>query len=170
MAMPAAHPLTINLGLGKTGTTTLHEFFRCNGWRSAHYRGCNARSFTGTKLRGRLCADAVTTFLQSTWQDMLKHAPPSNEELFRNATSSRSHQFDVYAQIDDGITCNLPNVFHLRALMSQASELPLNDSDLSLIASDHHGSFLTASCCLCWSLLTFDCALCCTSCRVRASC
>ena len=112
-------PLTINLGLGKSGTTSLHRFFMCNGWRSSHYNGCNARSFTGKPLRGHLCADAVMTFLHSTWQDMLRHVPRTNEELFRNATAWPTRRFDAYSQIDDGITCNLPQVFHLRPLMSQ---------------------------------------------------
>jgi hypothetical protein len=142
MTTARRYPLTINLGLGKSGTTSLHRFFMCNGWQSSHYNGCNARDFTGKALHGHLCADAVTSFLQNTWQDMLRHVPPTNEELFRNATSWSTRRFDAYSQIDDGITCNLPQVSHLRPLMSQLPHacfvLTVRPVDKWLVSNANH--------------------------------
>ena len=54
--------LTINLGLAKTGTSSLQSFFQCNNMSAVHYRGCKS----GLKMG--FCADAVTQFLLRHWQ------------------------------------------------------------------------------------------------------
>eukprot|EP00966_Prymnesium_polylepis_P328152 7383959-Prymnesium_polylepis.1 len=52
---PPGHPLVINLGVAKSGTTSLHEYFLCNGWRSVHDVGC------GRPLER--CASKLTSFM-----------------------------------------------------------------------------------------------------------
>ena len=46
-------PLVINLGIAKTGTSSLQAFFECNGWRAVHNTGCG----------GKRCYSAVRSFL-----------------------------------------------------------------------------------------------------------
>ena len=45
--------LVINLGIAKTGTSSLKTYFECSGWRAVHNLGCN----------GKRCFSAVRSFL-----------------------------------------------------------------------------------------------------------
>jgi len=47
-------PLVINLGIAKTGTSSLNTYFECSGWRAVHNLGCN----------GKRCFSAVRSFLE----------------------------------------------------------------------------------------------------------
>ena len=43
-------PLVINLGVAKSGTMSLHNFFECNGWRASHNLDCGSRKRCSTRL------------------------------------------------------------------------------------------------------------------------
>ena len=107
----AARPLTLAIGLSKTGTTSLSEYFKCNGWRVSHGEGCGRfghhRAF---------CADSVLNFLQDVWQypyTRLSRSPRATVERFKATTGN----FEVYANYDLPAVCLLPQVFYLKHLV-----------------------------------------------------
>ena len=119
---PVHHPLTINLGVTKTGTTSLHEYFVCNGWRSAHWRGC------GTARR--FCASAVLSWLLAPF-DATEALPTSVQRrlIGRRANASANEAslraevggVDVVAELNLQTGCIFPQVSHLFALTARLS-------------------------------------------------
>lgn len=91
-----ARPLVVNLGLAKSGTTSLHAYFVCSGWRSVHWA-----------VDKRWCGDGVRSFITQN------HAGAA---AFRRALHP-SLAFDVYAEINVMWRCVVPQVTGLSALL-----------------------------------------------------
>ena len=94
------HPLVIVLGMPKSGTGTIHEFFRCNHWPSAHWR-----------CRNSYCGDCVTRWVV----EMSKGETKDGIEVLLETCGS----YDVFAQIDEepAHACLFPQVFYLQTLL-----------------------------------------------------
>ncbi|KAL7476128.1 hypothetical protein ACHAW6_002007 [Cyclotella cf. meneghiniana] len=84
-----SHPF-INLGFPKIGSSSLHSFFGCAGYRSAHYR-CSPT------LR---CAECIQ-------QSIAARLPPLHNCILA----------EVYSQIDDGSHGNFPQIEYLEELV-----------------------------------------------------
>ena len=75
-------PLVINLGLAKSGTTSLHEFFRCSGWCSRHDWGTLTHAMLATlafaQSRSTVNADAILRARLGTPADVLAEVDEMN--------------------------------------------------------------------------------------------
>jgi len=89
-------PLVINLGLAKSGTTSLHEFFRCSGWCSRHDWG----TLTHAML-------ATLAFAQS-------QSTVNADAILRARLGTPA---DVLAEVNDAFRCVFPQVDHLDHLL-----------------------------------------------------
>ena len=121
-ALPDARrrPLVLELGLFKTGTTAIADFFRCNGWATSH-NVCKARGNETTA-----CVRCMGQFLEAAaWAGIGRG--PTNGGVFATAgdvdlgpTFRRlCGPYDVFAELGHltATTCFLPQVEHLRTLV-----------------------------------------------------
>ena len=121
-ALPDARrrPLVLELGLFKTGTTAIADYFRCNGWARSH-NVCKARGNETTA-----CVRCMGRFLEAAaWAGIGRG--PTNGGVFATAgdvdlgpTFRRlCGPYDVFAELGHltATTCFLPQVEHLRTLV-----------------------------------------------------
>lgn len=117
---PTPYPLVVNLGLAKTGTTSLREFFRCSNWsRIVHDWGCGPN-------RDKQCADLIIDFLQSNaWRgaqrnrsrlDAYGHSATSADTLERRFRSIMG-PFDAFTEVNQARQCVFPQVTYMRLLL-----------------------------------------------------
>eukprot|EP00581_Thalassiosira_minuscula_P020191 CAMPEP_0183720338 /NCGR_PEP_ID=MMETSP0737-20130205/12976_1 /TAXON_ID=385413 /ORGANISM="Thalassiosira miniscula, Strain CCMP1093" /LENGTH=306 /DNA_ID=CAMNT_0025950185 /DNA_START=271 /DNA_END=1191 /DNA_ORIENTATION=+ len=85
-------PPFINLGFPKTGTTSLHSFFACAGYRSMHYR-------CGPSVA---CAECIRS---------------SVEEGKGNKPLANCGKAEAYSQLDNGSHGNFPQVQYLEQIV-----------------------------------------------------
>ena len=111
-ASDSSRPLTIAVGMPKAGTSSLHDYFKCNGWQSIHWRGCGNRYAS----RQQPCAACILDFLADAAASPAELSPAAAESRFRKACGDA----DVYAQIDfvTRDLCLLPQITHLQSLVS----------------------------------------------------
>jgi hypothetical protein len=120
-----ARPLVIALGMPKAGTTSIAQFFACNGWRTSHWicdsheAPATANSLTVGNNMNK-CAFCVLNFVQTVasrehpgsrgWRE---HPDLSGD--LRRACGD----FDVFAEIDHQLhsTCLYPQVAFLHTLL-----------------------------------------------------
>lgn len=110
VALAARRPLVLEVGLPKTGTTSLAAYFRCSGWRASHQDCVNASSCAA-------CTYAfVADFADEGRTGAAARTPRERERDFRR----RCGDFDVFAQLDDATAtaCLFPQVDHLAALVA----------------------------------------------------
>ncbi len=81
--------LTINMGVGKTGTSALQSYFKCSGLRTSHNMNCGIYR----------CSKALTYFLDN-------NSSIKNEHLFRNYTGN----YEAYTEMNDMSHCDFPQV------------------------------------------------------------
>lgn len=108
-----ARPLVIMLGLGKSGTQTTHDFFKCAGWSSSHWV-CQKPG-----QRDEFCATCVLRWIAKTmplasWNDERRH--DYSAEL-----QEECGNYTVFAQIDVATshTCAIPQVSFLHMLLAR---------------------------------------------------
>ena len=95
-------PLVIVIGMPKSGTGTIADFFTCNRWKTSHWR-CG-RS-------GEFCGDCMTR-----WVTDVSGQPAGDKSA---ELRSACGDYDVFAQVDynPGYTCLFPQVFFLQTLL-----------------------------------------------------
>ena len=93
--MPA---LVVNVGVAKSGTTSLFEYFECSGWRSTHDAPCGWER----------CSTALNRFLNL---NMSKHVSP--EAVFRNVMGGAY----VYTELNAARQCEFPQLDHVEHLI-----------------------------------------------------
>ena len=103
------HPLVINLGVGRTGTLSLHSFFACSGWISRHNMGCGGPA--ESSLEGSRCYRKIEDFLEML---PYQEEPRGHEHLFRRVLGIG----DAFTEISDSYKCIFPQVTQLHLLMS----------------------------------------------------
>ena len=119
-------PTVINLGVCKSGTSSLHEFFLCNGWRSVHDTGCGDPRRRSAVVRPFGCDEELTAFVAR--HHLCSEVPWLRSKCFTpNKTSStavleaRFRQemggFEVYAELNNAFACHFPQVEMLHRLM-----------------------------------------------------
>lgn len=95
-----SRPLIIVIGMPKTGTQTIGEFFECNGLKSSHYR-CG-QSF---------CGDCVMK-----WVTQMSGSSTTDGSA---ALRSACGDYDVFAQVDyePNGACLFPQMYFLQTLL-----------------------------------------------------
>ena len=104
-------PLVLNLGIFKSGTTSLQQFFKCNGWKASHNMDCGAER----------CSSALYRFLESRhWLSpgphpvLTAHKAANEEKAFRQIMGP----YDVHAELNHASDCSFPQVEHAEALVA----------------------------------------------------
>ena len=108
--MATPRPLVLNLGLPKTGTTSIAAYFACNGWRSSHWNCGNASK----------CAVCMMSWLVAVAQREHSGSRGWRERLDMSGELQRHcGDFDVFAEIDLQMhsACIYPQVEHLHTLV-----------------------------------------------------
>ena len=97
----SSRPLVIVLGMPKTGTESIAEFFKCNGWKSSHWK-CPGHGYCGQCLLRWVAAVAGSSIADGA-------------DLLREACGD----FDVFSQIDyePSGACLFPQVTYLPTLL-----------------------------------------------------
>ena len=108
-----ARPLVIMLGLGKSGTQTTHDFFKCAGWSSSHWscrKPGHPREFCATCVL-RWVAKTMPGFAQLN-ERRRDHSAALQEEC---------GNYTVFAQMDaaTSVTCAIPQLSFLHALLAR---------------------------------------------------
>lgn len=106
-------PLIVMLGLGKSGTQTTHDFFRCAGWSSSHWV-CR-KPGEGDEF----CATCVLRWMAKT----MPSGSMRNERRHDHSAALREEcgNYTVFAQIDaeTSVTCAIPQVSFLHTLLGR---------------------------------------------------
>ena len=102
-------PLTIVIGMPKTGTETINAFFACNGWKHSHQH-CVTRQH-GTSTTRTYCGKCMTNWVVAM--------SGSNIADGHAALRSTCGDFDVFSQVDwePFGACMFPQVFYLHTLL-----------------------------------------------------
>uniref|UniRef100_A0A7S0NE31 Sulfotransferase domain-containing protein n=1 Tax=Phaeocystis antarctica TaxID=33657 RepID=A0A7S0NE31_9EUKA len=97
---PTSRPLIIVLGMPKTGTETIGEFFKCNGLKSAHWK-CDHST----------CGDCVMRWVT----EMSGSSTSDGSAALRSACGD----YDVFAQMDyePRGACLFPQMYFLQTLL-----------------------------------------------------
>ena len=92
-------PLTLVIGLAKSGTTSVHRYFECNGWRSSHW-GCGDYS----------CATCVLDFVRKVGLVQMKRELPTTNRSYREpkCLSWRGWTFPAFRE--PGCAVNYPDL------------------------------------------------------------
>lgn len=104
-------PLIVMLGLGKSGTQTIHDFFSCAGWRSSHW-------VCKTPEKEEYCATCVLRWIAKTM-------PLVGRNDWRHDHSAALREecgnYTVFAQVDmaTSLTCVIPQVSFLHTLLGR---------------------------------------------------
>ena len=109
-ASALGRPLVITLGLPKTGTTSISEYFNCSGWSTSHWN-CGASGKCGLCLLDFVQRVASQEHSGSRgWRERPDRAP----ELL-----SACGRYDVFGQLDYQAhsACIYPQVSHLHTLL-----------------------------------------------------
>ena len=130
-------PLIVMLGLGKSGTQTTHDFFRCAGWSSSHWE-CRKPG-----QPHEFCATCVLRWVAKTMPAFAE----LNERRRDHSAALREEcgNYTVFAQVDvaTSLTCAMPQVTFLHALLARlpkACFLMTYRSEASWIESITHWS------------------------------
>ena len=106
-------PLIVMLGLGKSGTQTTHDFFKCAGWRSSHWV-CQKPGEPD-----EFCATCVLRWIAKTmplvsWHDDRRHDHSA-------ALREECGNYTVFAQVDVATshTCVMPQASFLHTLLAR---------------------------------------------------
>ena len=116
LSLALAAPLVVNLGLPKSGTSSLHDFYGCMGVRSSHWK-CKGK---------QSCGECMIPFLE---QNEDPYTPCGN--------------YTVFTQIDmeNHPHCLFPQITHLPALFEFAPTatytLPLRPADDWVRSTQH---------------------------------
>ena len=124
----SSNRLVINLGIAKTGTTSLAMYFKCNNWSVAHDMNC------GSSQR---CSDGVIDFLQNfqkrNFISSMQLSPQEHafdksrlhgHEAMSNMAASNIEfksyvgNHEVMAEINDAYHCIFPQVIFLHQLIA----------------------------------------------------
>ena len=116
----AKRPLVVNLGIAKSGTTSLFKYFHCSGWKAVHdikCRGiCDER-----RCKNLSCGDQLQRFILSTplcdetetsplVRPCYSHGTEQSENFFVQHFHEYTGPFDVYAEMNNAVNCNFPQV------------------------------------------------------------
>lgn len=95
--MALTPPVVVNLGVAKSGTVSLFEYFECNGWRATHDTDCGWNR----------CSTALSKWLT---MNVSKTSP---EDVFRDAMGGAR----VYAELNAARECFFPQADHVDQLV-----------------------------------------------------
>ena len=106
-----ARPLIVMLGLGKSGTQTTYDFFKCAGWRSSHW-------ICKTPRKEEYCATCIMRWLSKTMPSAGRNDPRHD---YAAALREECGNYTVFAQIDmtTSHTCVVPQVSFLHTLLAR---------------------------------------------------
>jgi len=113
----ATRPMIIVIGMPKSGTETISEFFQCNAWSTSHWScplgaGLWAANRTFPAHPFPACGNCMTRWVT----DMAGRPVHDGSASLRSACGN----YDVFAQVDyePAHACMFPQVFFLTTLLS----------------------------------------------------